>query len=295
MSAENESPFARDATDQDLFGTPGEYQTPQVLRGTVGWDGEPSWADLGDDTNGGITLVRVTLFRGKQVGRVIKPGAAQGHQILVAIPDGIMRIPPLGAECIVVFPDGDTQTPGAGVLLCTIPRPKKNSGLYKNLKPGEVCIYGGAPDDTTNPACIVIKNTGSIALKTEDPSGNAIFMTLTPTKWSFAGPWGTWLFDYSGVHARAGGAKFDMGGASGAVFDAIGGAATGMGTYVTLTAANITASGYCLLGLPSVPGTYFQAGMYPLPTPPATGLIPVPLVPPMAPVMFFSPSVRVAT
>lgn len=117
MSAENESPLARDATDHDLFGTAEQYALPIVMWGTAGWDGEPNVEDLGNAGNDGRTLARVTLYRGKQVGRTIKPGVAQGHQVLVQIIGPLFAIPPVGTMVLCVFPEGDTITAGNGAII----------------------------------------------------------------------------------------------------------------------------------------------------------------------------------
>jgi hypothetical protein len=283
----------RQGTENDVLGTPDEFAQSEIVRGTVGWDDSSPVLDLGDSTKeGGTTLLKVTLYRGRDATKRPEKGRAQGHRILVSLLDGFFRIPPRGSECVIAIADGDYETPGAGILMGCVARANLTSGVYKNLREGEACIHAGTSDSSTN--CLLIKNDGRIVLATQDAQKNAVFVRLDATKMQIVAPWGSQLFDFSGYHVRAGAAKFDMGQLGGTAFDALGGAAIGAGTYCTITCANITALGVCQLGLPSIPGAYFQTGLFPIPASPPSGLVPVPLLPPMAPTLFFSPSVRCA-
>lgn len=91
---------------------------PGVEVGTVGWDGEDEHADVGTQENGGVTLIKVQLYRGKDSTSDVKPGVAQGHKILARL-NGypLWVIPPRGLECMVLFPGGFATTPGAGVIV----------------------------------------------------------------------------------------------------------------------------------------------------------------------------------
>jgi hypothetical protein len=83
--------------------------------GTVGWDG----IDPHFDTEDGITLVRVTLVRGRHPSTPLKSDAAQGHQVLCRIGGGLFRIPKKGTAVMVGFPTAFAAHPGAGVIVCT--------------------------------------------------------------------------------------------------------------------------------------------------------------------------------
>lgn len=71
------------------------------------------------DTADGITLVRVTLFRGKSPTAAITPGIAQGLEVLARIGGGMFRIPGPGTPVMVGFPSAFAAMPGAGVIVCT--------------------------------------------------------------------------------------------------------------------------------------------------------------------------------
>jgi hypothetical protein len=83
--------------------------------GTVGWDG----ADPHFDTEDGVTLVRVTLVRGRHPSTPLQPDVAQGHQVLCRIGGGLFRIPPKGTAVMVGFPTAFAGHPAAGVIVCT--------------------------------------------------------------------------------------------------------------------------------------------------------------------------------
>ena len=100
--------------EADLFP---ETSPPAVEAGVIGWDGEDDVADVGTEANGGVTLIRVQLFRGKDATSDVKPGVAQGHRILARM-NGfpLWAIPPKGMQCYVMFPSGFESAPGAGVI-----------------------------------------------------------------------------------------------------------------------------------------------------------------------------------
>jgi hypothetical protein len=159
---------------------------------------------------------------------------------------------------------------------------------FGNLKEGDIAFNGGS-----GAARIILKANGGIVLMTTDdnsPSGNAIFFKLDTNGLLIVTPWGTLRFDKTGFHVRAGAAKFDLMTLGGTAFSAMG----GNGTVCMINAATIDLHGYCSLGIPTIPNTYYTAGMYPLPTPMPSGVVPVPLTPPISPFMFFSPTVKLA-
>jgi hypothetical protein len=83
--------------------------------GTVGWNG----TDPHFDTEDGVTLVRVTLVRGRHPSTPLQPDVAQGHQVLCRIGGGLFRIPKKGTAVMVGFPTAFANHPGAGVIVCT--------------------------------------------------------------------------------------------------------------------------------------------------------------------------------
>lgn len=97
-----------------------EFGTTEVYWGTIGWAGD-AWADvaeLGDGTNGpgGVTLVRVTLFKGRDITERPKKGIAQGRPVRAVLGWPVTVIPELNALVQVTFPGGDLETPGNGAL-----------------------------------------------------------------------------------------------------------------------------------------------------------------------------------
>lgn len=100
--------------ESDLFPEAGP---PAIEAGIIGWEDQDDVADMGDDSNGGVTLIRVQLFRGKDATSDVKPGVAQGHRILARMNGWpIWAIPPKGLQCYVMFPSGFGDAPGAGVI-----------------------------------------------------------------------------------------------------------------------------------------------------------------------------------
>jgi hypothetical protein len=105
--------FAELPNDADVLGPREELLLFEP--GTVGWDG----VDLHFDTEDGLTLVRVTLVRGRHPSTPLQPDVAQGHQVLCRIGGGLFRIPPKGTAVMVGFPTAFAGHPGAGVIVCT--------------------------------------------------------------------------------------------------------------------------------------------------------------------------------
>ncbi len=93
---------------------------PQIEMGTVGWEDTELFYEKGTDENDGHTLVRVQLFRGRDITKPIKKGIAQGHKMLCNISGGLFRIPPKGTRVYVAVPTGYENSPGAGVIFATV-------------------------------------------------------------------------------------------------------------------------------------------------------------------------------
>jgi hypothetical protein len=279
----------RPANEQDLVGTPDEYAPTIFERGITGWDDAEDWFELGDETNGGLTVVRVQLFKGRDPNTPPKTGVAQGHRVLVALSDGFFRIPPKGSECIVAFPGGDVQTAGAGILLATIPRPRVKT-IYGHLEDEEACIHAGSADGS-NPARIVTKKDGSVVIMTETDDGQTVYLRVAKNALRFVAPWGTFRFDASGFHLKTQwGARLDLGGVGGMPPPA-----SDMTSYATMSAHSVKLDGLVLLGTAGPVGDYESVTWLPFTGFPPMPMSPLPLVPPMAPVMFLSPYVKVST
>jgi hypothetical protein len=105
--------FAETANDADVLGD--REQLLLFEPGTVGWDG----VDAHFDTEDGVTLVRVTLVRGRLPSTPLQPTVAQGLQVLCRIGGGLFRIPKKGTAVTVGFPTAFAAHPGAGVIVCT--------------------------------------------------------------------------------------------------------------------------------------------------------------------------------
>lgn len=97
----------------------GEGAGTPIYTGTVGHDDKADWYDQGtsgtNDPNG-VTLVRVQLYTGRLNGTPIKPGVAQGMQVLAQLSGPLWRIPRLGERCLVALPGG-LSDPGGAVII----------------------------------------------------------------------------------------------------------------------------------------------------------------------------------
>ncbi len=105
--------------DEDVLGGQANYADPHIEYGTAGWADQDAVEDLGDGSEGtnGRTLIRVTLFTGRDITKAPKRGVAGGRPVLVQLMAPLYVIPPKDALVVVIFPGGDFVTPGAGVLL----------------------------------------------------------------------------------------------------------------------------------------------------------------------------------
>ena len=105
--------FAELPADADVLG--GGADLLLFEPGTVGWDA----VDAHFDSEDGVTLVRVTLVRGRHPSTPLTPEVAQGHQVLCRIGGGLFRIPKKGTSVMVGFPTAFAGHPAAGVIVCT--------------------------------------------------------------------------------------------------------------------------------------------------------------------------------
>ncbi len=93
-------------------------QGHKIGLGTVGWSDDPSIVDLA--TDGGTSLVKVQLYRGRNPVTTLDNTRAQGYQILCQVLGPLFWIPPKNTKVIVAFPDGFEQLAGAGVILGSV-------------------------------------------------------------------------------------------------------------------------------------------------------------------------------
>lgn len=100
------------------FGFPHE-DTGRIERGTVGW-ADGSWYDLGTSANDGHLVLHVTLYRGRDHSKPLKPGTAQGYEIICQVGLVPARIPPIGTPVIVAVPAELGTSPGASVVIAAV-------------------------------------------------------------------------------------------------------------------------------------------------------------------------------
>lgn len=109
--------------ERDLLGAssmPDGSMAHAVLEwGTVGWDDDNEQTSFGAGTDDGMTLVKVTLYRGRRpgTGRPLQPGLAAGLPVIAHVDARLFQALAAGARVIVGFPGGDIRTPGNGMIL----------------------------------------------------------------------------------------------------------------------------------------------------------------------------------
>lgn len=128
--------MTRYTPEKELFDHDADADPHPFQEGTVGWPGSPEITELGTESNDGITLVRVTLLRhGAPQGKpTADDGLANGYRCAVRPMGPFWRIPKRGERVLVVFPDGDWETPGNGVILGVVgASPSKAFGRKKTV------------------------------------------------------------------------------------------------------------------------------------------------------------------
>ena len=100
--------------------------TGGIYDGTVGWDDGSAHFDI--DAERGVTLVRVTLFKGRNpTTDPSKDSArAKGQRILCRISAPLYNIPPDGAEVHVSVPAGRMLDPGAPAIIAQLTKSPGN-------------------------------------------------------------------------------------------------------------------------------------------------------------------------
>jgi hypothetical protein len=115
---------AESIDEANILGTPEEYEQTVCEMGTIGWEGESGdYFHLGTEENGGVTLVEVQLYRGRDLADDAprNPKRAQGTKIMARLPGagGFWVIPKKGLQCFVIFPGGYNDAPGMAVIIAT--------------------------------------------------------------------------------------------------------------------------------------------------------------------------------
>jgi hypothetical protein len=189
----------------ELFhGTP----PPTLEFASIGWEAEEEYIFPGDESNDGHTLVRVQLFRGRDVTRPLNSSRAQGVKLIAHVNSlGGFRTPPKDTRCMVAIPAGLETTPGAAMIIGVA---EKSSARFDNLPNGSTAMSAGQGE-----ARVITRNDGSIALYTTDDNtreGEGVYVRVAPDAIQFRAPWGTMRFDASGFHvALSSGASYDLG------------------------------------------------------------------------------------
>ncbi len=203
-------------------------------QGTVGWSGDETVADLGPGTKD-VYLVKVTLWKGHPVGEPLATdGSANGHQILCRMTWPLWSVPDPGTQCIVLFPSGLVEAPGAGIC---IPTGGPTKVELPNPKNGEAFIMGPGG------SFIRFHKDGGISMMTTDDGttdGRSLYIMLSPTKGLRVHlPWGKLTLGPDGGHfVHSSGARLDLGAIAGLVapLDAL-------GSYAKLQAAMCSVAG----------------------------------------------------
>ncbi|MBX3218982.1 MAG: hypothetical protein KF795_00605 [Labilithrix sp.] len=206
-------------------------ESPTLEYGSIGWEDVPDYIFPGTDDNDGHTLVRVQLFRGRDVTKPLSSTRAQGIQLVAHINSlGGFRTPPHGTRCLVAIPAGMEQIPGAAMIMGIV---EKSSERFDTLPNGSVAMSAGQGQ-----ARVITNNDGSITLFSTDDNtanGKSVYVRVAPDAIQFVAPWGTIRWDASGFHLlHSSGASIDLGGIYGlpAPLDAL-------TSYVKLQAASI--------------------------------------------------------
>jgi hypothetical protein len=128
--------------------------------GTVGWiDDGGTYFDQGTGDNDGFTLVRVTLFRGRDPSTSLDQTQAQGQQMLCTIGSGVNRIPPRGTRVLVAIPATHGLIPGAAVIITTMEKSFSETSQFSDKR--VVIDYGDVPVIIRG-SCVTLQSTASV-------------------------------------------------------------------------------------------------------------------------------------
>lgn len=115
----------RTINEADVIGDQTEYRGlvgTESAWGVCGWDGDKTQADVvikGDGTDAvtGRSLVKVTLFEGRDRTKRPVAGQAQGQKIKCQLLWPLTVVPPLGMQVVLLCVGGKRGTPGCWVIL----------------------------------------------------------------------------------------------------------------------------------------------------------------------------------
>jgi hypothetical protein len=187
-----------------------------VEMGTVGWNDGSEIVDPGTPENGGVTLIKVTLYRGRDPKSEHTPGAAQGTQILARNSGGDV-VPAAGSQVYVARPAG-FDGPGCW---CIIANPGAPVAPVQPAEGGTFFTRG--LDGTIS--------FGTTSDGTKD--GTLVQFQIKRDGFLFMGPFGKISFDRGGFHLlHFTGARLDLGGIGG-----LPSPIDQLATYATLSAA----------------------------------------------------------
>ncbi len=115
-------PHFTKAPDRTLLqeGKRSRRDTGGIYDGTVGWEDGADHFDI--DADSGVTLVKVTLFKGRNptTDPVKDSALAKGTRVLCRISAPLYNIPPAGAEVHVSVPAGRMLDPGAPAIIAQL-------------------------------------------------------------------------------------------------------------------------------------------------------------------------------
>ena len=120
--------------------TPDPALDSPLAWGTVGWasDSDTSFYDLGDSSSG-VTLVNVTLFRGRNpAASELDHSVAQGHEITCQLGGTFFGVPPKGTRVLVAGAEPGGLTSGNATILQAVD--PRGTQIFGAQKPGDVCI-----------------------------------------------------------------------------------------------------------------------------------------------------------
>lgn len=91
-----------------------------IYDGTVGWEDGADHFDL--DSDSGVTLVKVTLFKGHNptTDGEKTTARARGTRVLCRIGAPLFNVPPDGAQVVVAMPAERMLVPGGGVIISQV-------------------------------------------------------------------------------------------------------------------------------------------------------------------------------
>jgi len=111
--------FAK-ADDKTLLRESATVDRGGIYDGTVGWEDGSDHFDL--DSDSGVTLVKVTLFKGHNptTDGEKTTARARGTRVLCRIGAPLFNVPPDGAQVVVAMPAERMLVPGGGVIISQV-------------------------------------------------------------------------------------------------------------------------------------------------------------------------------